>query len=169
MAELKITQLPAATTASTDDLIEIVDDPSGTPTSKKITVANFLSFLYPVGHIYTSTVSTSPATLFGFGTWSAFAAGRVLVGIDAGQTEFDAVEETGGAKTHTLLTTEIPAHTHVLTELRDATTGGSTTNIALSADTSSTTGTKVSGSTGGGGAHNNLQPYVVVYMWKRTA
>lgn len=124
---------------------------------------------FPVGSVFISVVSTNPATLLGYGTWSAFGAGRVMVGIDAGQTEFDTVEEVGGAKTHTLQTTEIPAHTHVLTELRDATTGGSTTNIALSADASSTTGTKVSGSTGGGGAHNNLQPYIVCYFWKRTA
>ena len=124
---------------------------------------------FPVGAVFIAVVSTNPGTLLGYGTWSAFAAGRVLVGLDAGQTEFDTVEETGGAKTHTLSAAEMPAHTHVLTELRDATTGGATTNIALTADTSSTTGTKVSGSTGGGGAHNNLQPYLVVYFWKRTA
>ena len=124
---------------------------------------------FPVGSVFISVVSTNPNTLLGYGTWSAIGAGRTLVGLDAGQTEFDTVEETGGAKTHTLSAAEMPAHTHVLTELRDATTGGATTNIALTADTSSTTGTKVSGSTGGGGAHNNLQPYLVVYFWKRTA
>lgn len=169
MADLKITELTAATTASSDDLIEIVDDPAGTPVNKKMTFANLLSLIYPIGCIYESVVSTSPATLFGMGTWSAFGAGRVLVGIDSGDTDFDTVEETRGAKTHTLTTAEIPAHTHVLTELRDATTGGVTTNIALTADTSSTLGTKVSGSTGGGGAHNNIQPSIVVYRWKRTA
>ena len=152
---------------------------------------------FPVGSVFIGVVSTNPGTLLGYGTWSAFGAGRVLVGRDAGDTDFDVAEETGGAKTHTLTTAEMPAHghtqdahghtqnahTHALTELRDATTGGATTNIALTADTSSTLGTKVSGSTtatnnttvatnqntGGGGAHNNLQPYIVVYMWKRTA
>jgi len=58
-----------------------------------------LSDVYPVGSIYTSVVSTNPATLFGMGTWSAIGAGRVLVGIDSGDTDFDTVEETGGAKT----------------------------------------------------------------------
>ena len=72
MADSKITQLTATTSASTDDLIVVVDDPAGTPSTKKITVANFLSAVYPIGAIYTSVVSTSPATLFGFGTWSAF-------------------------------------------------------------------------------------------------
>ena len=152
---------------------------------------------FPIGSVFIAVVSTSPATLLGYGTWSAIAAGRVLVGLDAGDPDFDTAEETGGAKTHTLTTPEIPAHTHVqdshnhtqnahdhvLTQLRDATTGGATTNIALTADTSSTLGTKVTGSTtatnqaatatnqnaGGGGAHNNVQPYFVVYMWKRTA
>jgi len=152
---------------------------------------------FPVGAVFIAVVATAPATLLGYGTWAAFGAGRVLIGLNSGDTDFDTAEETGGAKTHTLTTSEIPAHTHiqdshnhtqdahshVLTQLRDATTGGATTNIALSTDTSSTLGTKVSGSTtatnqtatavnqnaGGGGAHNNLQPYIVVYMWKRTA
>lgn len=53
----------------------------------------------PVGSVYISVVSTNPATLLGYGTWSAIAAGRVLVGIDSGDADFDTVEETGGAKT----------------------------------------------------------------------
>ena len=138
---------------------------------------------FPVGAVFIAVVATDPATLLGYGTWSAIAAGRMLVGLDSGDTDFDAAEETGGAKTHTLTTPEIPAHTHVqdahshvITQLRDATTGGVTTNIALTADTSSTLGTKITGTTvatnqnaGGGGAHNNMPPYFVCYMWKRTA
>ena len=116
--------------------------------------------------------------------------GRLPVGLDAAISDFDDRGKTGGEKTHVLATAEIPAHTHVqdshnhtqnahshvLTELRDATTGGSTTNIALTADTSSTLGTKTTGSTtptnqaatatnqnaGGGGAHENMPPYVIV-------
>lgn len=57
-----------------------------------------VSAAYPIGAVYMSVVSTNPATLFGFGTWAAIA-GRFLVGHDAGQVEFDTVEETGGAKT----------------------------------------------------------------------
>ncbi len=119
--------------------------------------------IYPVGAIYISVVSTSPATLFG-GTWVAFGAGKVLVGINAAETEFDTVEETGGAKTHTLTTTEIPSHTHNAIFGNGAgaiSTGQVAANLAAFG--------VVTGATGGGGAHNNLQPYIVVYMWKRTA
>lgn len=117
---------------------------------------------FPVGSIFISVVSTNPATLLGYGTWSAFATGRTLVGIDAGQTEFDTVEETGGSKTHTLTIAEMPAHDHA-----GSYNGGSSTFNWQTAPGAS--GISVTGSTGGGGAHNNLQPYIVTYMWKRTA
>lgn len=118
---------------------------------------------YPiaVGGIYISTVSTNPATLLGYGTWSAFGSGKVLVGLDSGDADFDTAEETGGEKTHTLTSDEMPAHTHSVTIL----SGGS----GLGNGGNSNTSTSTTGSTGGGSAHNNLQPYIVVYMWKRTA
>jgi hypothetical protein len=56
---------------------------------------------FPVGSVFISVVSTDPATLLGYGTWSAFGAGRVLVGLDSGDANFDTAEETGGAKTVT--------------------------------------------------------------------
>lgn len=136
-------------------------------------IVDNLNFLreaaYPVGSIYTSVVSTNPATTLGFGTWAAFGAGRVLVGVDTGQTEFDSVEETGGSKTHTLTEAEIPAHTHV--QRRSTAGGAGTTDFEVAADrnTTYTNAPSSTGSTGGGGAHNNLQPYITVYFWKRTA
>ena len=54
---------------------------------------------FPIGSVFIAVVSTNPATLLGYGTWSAFGAGRVLVGLDSGDTDFDTAEETGGAKT----------------------------------------------------------------------
>ncbi|MGB1861605.1 MAG: phage baseplate protein, partial [Candidatus Actinomarina sp.] len=138
-----------------------------------VTAATINALAYPVGSIYTSVVATNPATLLGVGTWAAFGAGKVMVGIDSGDTDFDTVEETGGAKTHTLTTSEIPAHNH------SASGGGSSTDsgnanypnggVALYNSTSNTWNNITIGNTGGGGAHNNLQPYIVVYMWKRTA
>lgn len=63
------------------------------------TLSAVIAAVYPVGSIYISTNATNPAVSLGFGTWTAFGAGRVPVGFDAGQTEFDVDEETGGAKT----------------------------------------------------------------------
>jgi len=68
---------------------------------------------FPVGSVFLSVVSTNPATLLGYGTWSAIGAGRVLVGLDSGDPDFDTLEETGGAKSITLTEAQIPAHTHV--------------------------------------------------------
>ena len=138
------------------------------------------------GFLWGDAVSGNPNTLLGYGTWVAFGTGRTLVGVDAGQTEFDTVEETGGEKTHTLLAAEIPGHTHTITDpghfhsraTTSSATGAATTSVARGTTTNSGTiqvvDAKVTGitgtnaNTGGGGAHNNLQPYIVVYMWKRT-
>lgn len=122
-----------------------------------------LSSVYPVGSIYTSVVATNPSTFFG-GQWNPFGQGKVMIGVDSTDTDFDTVGNTGGAKTHTLITDEIPSHTHSMT-IENASGTGSTgsSNGASSFSTVNTS------ATGGGQAHNNLQPYVVVYMWKRVA
>lgn len=159
--------------------------PTGDPGAdgaSSMNLVDILSAVYPVGCIYTSDVSTSPATLFGFGTWAAYGTGRVLVAIDAGQTEFDTVGETGGAKTHTLTTAEIPAHTHVQNshvhaQQRFPTATGGSTGFTVDTSMSGTpaaandtaAATAVNQNAGGGGAHNNLQPYIVAYRWRRTA
>lgn len=131
-----------------------------------------LNDVWPVGAIYMSATSTSPATLFG-GTWVATGQGRVLVGLNPADTDFDVPLEIGGEKTHTLTEAEIPSHDHGAGNLevnRKAGTGSST-GVAQGNATAATNvpvqGT--TGSRGGGGAHNNLQPYQVVYMWRRTA
>ena len=130
----------------------------------QINGTNVLEKVYPVGSIYiNASVSTNPATLLGFGTWVAFGAGKVIVGLDSSDTDFDTAEETGGAKTHTLTTSEIPSHTHAL-DTSDNPGGTGAIEVAGGAPTS----TQTTQATGGGGAHNNLQPYIVAYMWKRT-
>jgi hypothetical protein len=141
------------------------------------------SALYPVGSIYTNaTSSTNPGTLLGFGTWTAFGAGRVMVGLDAGNALFDTAEETGGSAdaivvshTHTATVTD-PGHSHNFTTAF----AGFSTGLPCSSDnngpqdtkttTTSTTGISVSNSTtGSSGTNANYQPYITVYMWKRTA
>ena len=123
---------------------------------------------FPVGSVFIAVVSTNPGTLLGYGTWSAFGAGRVMVGIDAGQAEFDTVEETGGAKTHTLTEAEIPAHVHGELAPTSASSGALKFAIDTNASGSQAAGLNTA-STGGGGAHNNLPPYITCFFWKRTA
>jgi hypothetical protein len=120
---------------------------------------------YPVGAVYISVDFTPPSTLFG-GTWERFGKGRTLVSLDSEDTDFDTAEETIGAKTHTLSVAEIPSHTHTVSGIENPRgTGSDGSEDGASSFTNSLT----TSATGGGQAHNNLQPYVVVYMWKRTA
>lgn len=148
----------------------------------QVSVTSILKKVYPVGSIYFSVNSTNPGTSLGFGTWSAFGAGKVPVGFDSGDTDFDTDEETGGAKT--------VAHTHALSDsaygqitqnnngvfmrlvtgitswtsnrprswstVSTPSNAANTEGIALRGDTDSTSPSVV-------------QPYIVVRMWKRTA
>ena len=126
---------------------------------------HMLETIYPVGSIYINAgVATNPGTLLGFGTWSAFGTGRTIVGVDSSDTDFDAVRETGGAKTHTLTVSELPAHTHTVTM-----STSDSDNDFLSEGNNTGTSTFTTSSTGGDQAHNNLQPYITAYMWRRTA
>lgn len=129
-----------------------------------------ISSVYPIGSIYiNASDSTNPGTLLGFGTWASFGAGKVLLGVDTGDSDFNASGKTGGAKTHTLTTTEMPSHTHGLSSGSQLVAYvGSGGNIDHTSGSTLRTGVTIS-SAGSGGAHNNLQPYITVYMWKRTA
>ena len=144
------------------------------------TAANALNAAaYPVGAIFTTTTayanSAAVVTAIGGTTWVAFGAGKVLVGLDSGDTDFDTSEETGGAKTsttgsHTLTTSEIPSHTHTFS--RADNTGSGSAASRGQHDGGSQTFTTAA--TGGGGGHTHgstptVPPYIVVYFWKRTA
>lgn len=142
--------------------------------------------IYPVGSIYMNAINaTNPGELLGFGTWIAFAAGKVMVGYDATDSDFNASEKTGGAKTTTLTTGQLPSHNHSIS------TDGAHThlthvdyNVALgsgeivtgaasdprgNATDSAGSHTHTIGSIGSGEAHSNMNPFITVYMWKRTA
>ena len=133
---------------------------------------NFANSLYPIGSIYTNAaVSTNPSTLLGFGTWVEFGTGRVLVGVDTGQTEFNTLGKSGGEKTHVLTTAEMPSHSHNIPTWNGLAggsyeVGGGSGQFSPGYDYIPPAPTT---STGNGDAHNNLQPYITVYMWRRIA
>ena len=136
--------------------------------------------IHPVGIILETTEESTAAafqTKIGFGTWEAYGEGRVTVAIDSSQTEFDTLGETSGAKTHTLSLSQIPNATGRFETIRaniPFANGVFTTANNTRGDGNTVTGGD-SGSTvnfnlgGGGGSHNNLQPYIVVYRYRRTA
>lgn len=158
---------------------------------------------FPVGSVFIAVVGTDPATLLGYGTWVAFGAGRVLVGLSAGDPDFDTAEETGGAKTVPAAGSNATeaAHTHGVGSYAGAASGTGATGAsqvngtddvqmnnpggtALNITKRSHTHTgpshqhTMSGTSGAGSSHGHaftgsptsvVQPYIVVYMWKRTA
>ncbi len=123
-----------------------------------------LDIFYPIGIIYESTKPDNPSTFMG-GTWARFGNGKVLVGVDESDTDFNTVNRTGGEKTHVLTVSEMPSHTHTFP-------GANPSNyvrVEASSTNGLSTSTKTTDATGGGQAHNNLQPFVTVYRWQRTA
>lgn len=119
----------------------------------------------PIGHIRMETTDVNPATYLGFGTWVLWGAGKVPVGVDTADTDFSTVEKTGGEKTHTLTISEMPKHRHA-TSYGD-TEGGDGSGYRYSNTTG--TSTQIVQEAGGSQAHNNLQPYITCYMWKRVS
>jgi hypothetical protein len=176
-----LTGTPTAPTAS-----------AGTNTTQLATTAFVtaaLGAIYPVGSIYiNATSSSNPSTLLGFGTWTAFGAGRVMVGLDSTDALFDTAEETGGSKNATLVshthtatsTVTDPGHDHAPPRggqfvVNGGSTGGTGPNANAFLETETTTETTgitvaTTNSTEGASATNaNVQPFIVVRMWKRTA
>ena len=150
--------------------------------------------IYPVGAIYMSTANVNPSTFINGTTWVAWGSGRVPVGIDMSDTDFNGVEKTGGEKTHTLTESEMPAHKHTGTEqeaqkfnieqgstfetkrymasFTSETIQSASNSVANPNGSLSGNGEVVveHGITAGGGQpHSILQPYITCYMWKRTA
>jgi hypothetical protein len=177
--------------ANTSQIITAATASSGTDTYQVATTAfvkaaistertTALGNMYPVGSIFTTTNNyadaAAVATALGVGTWVAYAAGRVLVGVGSGtdnqpspQTVAFAAAATGGEYNHTQLADEMATHTHTVTFPRQNTSGGGgPVNPCMDNGTGGPVYPTVS-SSGGSTPMNNIQPYVVVYMWNRTA
>lgn len=136
-----------------------------------------------MGCLIFDTTNTNPNTYLGFGEWTLWGSGRVPVGIDTTDANFNTVEKTGGEKSHTLTTAEMPLHYgHVNTW------DGSYTDMFIDIDKAGAIFTKTAmgygrgwniqasneivpctESRGGDSPHNNLQPYITCYIWKRIA
>lgn len=136
---------------------------------------------WPVGSVYIGMTPTSPATLFGGGTWVRLAKGRTLVGVDEADASFDAIRETGGSKTaplpahtHPMPHTHEHPHTHALPTSNNDALGGTSSRV-----NSQNTGAVSEATTSGPSATNTgnptdaavstLQPYITTYIWERTA
>ena len=139
----------------------------GTALDQKYVVkSDLIDLVYPVGSIYLSVNSTNPQSLFG-GTWEQLKDRFLLA---AGTTY--AGGTTGGEAAHTLTANEMPAHSHKAStnNMLYAFGGESTTNGPASGSGYRTTLASIdTGSAGSGQAHNNMPPYLAVYVWKRTA
>ena len=172
--------LPTGTTAVTQ---------SSTDSSTKVATTAFVQavaqVLFPVGAIYSATVSTNPATLLGFGTWTAFGAGRVLIGAGTGGGATYTAGSTGGSKdaitvshTHTATSTVTDSgHSHTgvaggggtFYQRYNSGTGADSSGASTASATTGVTVATTIASAGSSGTDANLPPYVVVYMWQRTA
>jgi hypothetical protein len=131
-----------------------------------------LELAWPIGSIFLSVVATSPATLLGIGTWSQIAGGKFLVGQTSGDTAFDTPEETGGSKTKNL------SHTHpvnppdtqsTVESATEAVQSGTGNGVAANNHKHNINIAEFDSGAGGGASQDILPPYLVVYIWKRTA
>ncbi len=141
------------------------------------------AFQLPIGSLYfNADVATNPATLLGYGTWVAFGQGRVLIGVGSGTDANGDIRaftngETGGEYEHTLTLPEIPAHAHDY-GVRTNTPTSFDNTIAASPQAGNLLGASGSGGTayepvtdsvGGDDPHTNVQPYIAIYAWRRSA
>lgn len=132
------------------------------PFNFNLKINNLINMMYPIGKVEIFYDNEDHSSYMGF-HWQRCLVGRVPVGIDSSDTDFDTIGKFTGEKTHTLTVEEMPSHTHEV-ENGGSLVGGShypATSAGRSDDTHSTL------PTGGGQPHNNIQPSEVVAFWKR--
>lgn len=160
-----ISQLQTETTQLNDDVTRLM----GAFTSVTDLTKQLFLLMHRVGDIIFSTSDENPSTIYG-GTWVAWGKGQVPVGVDTSDSDFNTVEKTGGEKEHTLTVDEMPSHTHAQYVTSDNVSGGGI-RVDYTKDGASLPYLQGidTGSSGGNQPHNNIQPYITCYMWKRTA
>ena len=156
-----ISQLQTETTQLNDDVTKLM----GAFTSVTDLTKQLFLLMHRVGDIIFSTSDENPSTIYG-GTWVAWGKGQVPVGVDTSDSDFNTVEKTGGEKEHTLTVGEMPSHNHTVSNMLSG-----TQNLSGNYGMYLLAGTDNSWvkDTGGDQPHNNIQPYITCYMWKRTA
>lgn len=127
---------------------------------------------YYVGKIIIDTANINPATYLGFGTWKLWGQGKVPVGVDTEDNDFNEAEKTGGEKTHTLTLDEMPRHNHKVNESNDGpglypNWGNESGWGATAENINGNGGQSNTAYTGNSSAHNNMPPYITCFMWKR--
>lgn len=153
---LKISELTQATTISNADLIPIVQN-------NETKSVSLIDMIYPIGSIYMSVNNVNPSTLFG-GMWEQIKDTFLL---SAGDTYTSG--NSGGEATHTLTINEMPSHSHSSNINLIGGFTGASANLTTGGDSWSYGSSNFLTNTGGGQAHNNMPPYLVVNVWKRTA
>lgn len=156
-----ISQLQTETTQLNNDVTRLM----GAFTSVTDLTKQLFLLMHRVGDIIFSTSDENPSTIYG-GTWVAWGKGQVPVGVDTSDSDFNTVEKTGGEKEHTLTVDEMPSHKH---DFGQQFTGMPVSSGNYGYYMIAGTQTDVIKNTGGNQPHNNLQPYITCYMWKRTA
>lgn len=164
-----ISQLQTETTQLNDDVTRLM----GAFTSVTDLTKQLFLLMHRVGDIIFSTSDENPSTIYG-GTWVAWGKGQVPVGVDTSDSDFNTVEKTGGEKEHTLTVDEMPSHSHIQTWNGNIMVGGgsggeSTNGSYLNEGGNGTYPATLTNNVGNSHSHNNLQPYITCYMWKRTA
>ena len=141
---------------------------------------------FPVNSIFISVSSTNPSSQLGYGVWSTFGAGKILISLDSEDADFDTSEETGGAKTTTIAASNLPqlaveitdpTHSHDMRyttgasgTIRPSKANGAASQFDPSPVVASATGITATANTGGANtAISRMNPYIVVYMWKRVS
>ena len=183
---------------ATDGLVNAVPVANGGTGASSVAaaVSNLSASIYPVGSIYiNAAVNTNPATLLGFGTWVAFGAGRVMVGLNASDTAFDTLQEIGGSKNSVLPShnhfgetgPQLVNHTHnfnigrnFAADKPEATgvgfgafgftnSNGYQDTLTTATESANHSHNFTTSTSGTDGTNGNLQPYITVCMWLRTA